>query len=109
MPESTKEIHKTSKNLEAYIKLKELNVIIHNNNDTLLFLKDDILSELEHTSQKKMATRLYISEPAFSLMIKFFKSLDALNYTSSITEFTVFYDTTSYTLYKEDTEDNEQW
>ena len=88
-------------NLNSYIKLKELGAVIHNNNEVLLFLKDEILSELENTSQKRMAAKMFISEPAFSLMIKFFKALDALNYTSDVNEFIILYDNSTYTLNKE--------
>lgn len=84
--------------LKDFVKLKEMGVIIHNYSDTLLFLKDDILKELESSTQKKLSVLLGMNEPSVSLMVKFFKSLDSLNYTSDLKEFTVFYDNNTFTL-----------
>ena len=84
--------------LKEFIKLREMGVLIHNYNDVLLFLKDDILKELESTTQKKLAVLLGMNEPSTSLMIKFFKSLDNLKYKCDLKEFIVMYDNTTYTL-----------
>lgn len=90
-----------SKPLKDFIKLRGMKVVIHNFNDSLLFLKDDIQQALDVMKQKELAHQLGVSEPAFSLMVKFFKSLDNFNYSSDIKEFTVSYDISTYTLVKE--------
>lgn len=89
-----------TKVLEEFLKLKELDVLIHNYNETLVFLKDDILNELENTNQKQLSKLLGMNEPSFSLMIRFFKSLDSTGYKSTLSEFNILYDNTSYKLVK---------
>jgi len=95
------ELNEIPKVLKEFIKLKEMKVIIHNYNDALLFLKDDIQVVLESRKQKDVANLLGITEPNMTLMVKFFKSLDNSSYLDDRKEFNLLYDNTSYTLVKE--------
>ena len=95
------ELNEIPKVLKEFIKLKEMKVIIHNYNDALLFLKDDIQLVLESRKQKDVANLLGLTEPNMTLMVKFFKSLDNFGYTNNSKEFNLLYDNTSYTLVKE--------
>lgn len=98
---SSSELNEVPKVLKEFIKLKEMRVIIHNYNDALLFLKDDIQLVLESRKQKDVANLLGLTEPNMTLMVKFFKSLDNFGYTNDAKEFNLLYDNTSYTLVKE--------
>ena len=89
-----------SKPLKEYIKLKEMGVIIHNQPEVLLFLKNDIQKALESMKQKELSGLIGLSEPAMSLMMKFFKSLDSISYTDDRPEFNILYDNTTYLLIK---------
>ena len=95
------ESNELPKVLKEFIKLKEMRVIIHNYNDALLFLKDDIQLVLESKKQKDVANLLGLTEPNMTLMVKFFKSLDNSSYSDDRKEFNLLYDNTSYTLVKE--------
>ena len=95
------ELNELPKVLKEFIKLKEMRVIIHNYNDALLFLKEDIQLVLESRKQKDVANLLGLTEPNMTLMVKFFKSLDNSSYSDDRKEFNLLYDNTSYTLVKE--------
>ena len=95
------ESNELPKVLKEFIKLKEMRVIIHNYNDALLFLKEDIQLVLESRKQKDVANLLGLTEPNMTLMVKFFKSLDNSSYSDDRKEFNLLYDNTSYTLVKE--------
>lgn len=100
--DNTKETIVLPKTLEEFLRLKELGVMIHNYNECLLFLKEDIQHTLSNTkvTQKILAQQLGMNEPSFSLMMKFFKSLDILGYKTDINELIVSYDNTTYILVK---------